>query len=167
VALQQAGVVLCTSCGQRSTPRVEWSSSPRSPFNCGSSFNAVPTPTRIPSCIVRILDQRGHGVRCYHSRPSRPLSLECRAHQCVIIMLSLPLNINCFPPTPAIFASRDCANVNVTLGRSPLISISSPKVTVRKLGGSTMGSQRSVQNATKLQTGKESKATAQATYQVT
>lgn len=130
------------SCGKRSAPGAVWSSS--LPFNCGSSSNAVPTPTRIPSCIVRILDQRGDGVRCYHPRPSRLPSLGCLAHQCVITILSLPLSINCFPLTPAIFASRDCANVNVTSGRSPSILISSPKIAVRKLCGSTMRSQRSL-----------------------
>ena len=65
------------------------------------------------------------------------------AHQCVIIILSLPLNVSCFPPIPAILASRDCANVNVTLGRPSLISISSSKIEVRKLGGFAMRLQRS------------------------
>lgn len=72
------------------------------------------------------------------------------AHQCVIIMLSLPLNVSCFPPIPAILASRDCANVNVTLGRPSLISISSSKIEVRKLGGFAMRLQRSRFNVQRL-----------------
>lgn len=37
-----------------------------------------------------------------------------KAYLCVIAILSLPLNINCFPLFPAIFASRLCAYVSVT-----------------------------------------------------
>ena len=37
-------------------------------------------------------------------------------HQCVITILSFPLKMSWWPPAPAIFASRDCANVRVTWG---------------------------------------------------
>ena len=45
--------------------------------------------------------------------PNRPTN----THQCVLTKLSLPLRANIAPPRPAIFASRDCANVSVTNGR--------------------------------------------------
>jgi hypothetical protein len=70
------------------------------------------------------------------------------AHQCVITILSSPLNISCFPPTPAIFASSDCANVNVTLGRPSSVLASSPKIVVRNRGGSAMSQIRWVIIAT-------------------
>lgn len=82
-------------------------------FNWGSSFCAVPMPTIIASWRVRIL----HVAPRLVSEAFCRLRLDGAAHQCVMIMLSLPLRMSCFPPAPAIFASSDCANVSVTNGR--------------------------------------------------
>jgi hypothetical protein len=64
----------------------------------------------MPSCSVRILSS-------YRSYP-KPVNLvlEVAAHQWVITMLSCPLRMSWRPPAPAIFASRDWANVRVTWG---------------------------------------------------
>lgn len=41
------------------------------------------------------------------------------ADLCVIAMLSFPLKMSCFPPAPAIRASKDWAYVRMTLGPGP------------------------------------------------
>jgi hypothetical protein len=61
-------------------------------FNWGSSLTAVPMPTMIPSCMVRI--------------------------QWVMTILSAPLRISCLPCSPAILASSDWAKVSVRCGLS-------------------------------------------------
>jgi hypothetical protein len=79
------------------------------PLSCGSSFRAVPIPTRMASCKVLILFPKRTSFKTADNRGP--------PHQWVIPMLSFPLRINCWPPLPAILASRDWANVRVTYGR--------------------------------------------------
>ena len=140
VAPQQAGAVLCTrtSCGKRSAPGEKRSSSLT--VQLWIVIQRRPNPNKEPVMHGSHPKSTRGGDSGYQHRPSR--YLESLAHQCVITILSLPLNISCFPPTPAIFASRDCANVNVTLGRFPLISMSASNIAVRKLGGFAMGSRQ-------------------------
>lgn len=75
-------------------------------FSWGSSFKAVPIPTRIASCLDRSLS----------SAPSDDNQRDKggTTHKCVISILSSQLRANCLPPFPPIFASSDCANVKVT-----------------------------------------------------
>jgi hypothetical protein len=82
-------------------------------LSCGSSLMAVPMPMRMASCIVRI--------------------------QCVMIMLSFPLRMSCFPLFPAIFASKDWAKVSVTQGRDEMGSVVYlDRMQVGNSGGSTI-----------------------------
>jgi hypothetical protein len=78
--------------------------------NLGSSFVKVLMPTRIASCILRILSSA-----CTIFVLKWP-------HQWVMSILSSPLIITLFPPGPAIFESSDWAHVRVTCGRSPDIA---------------------------------------------
>lgn len=68
---------------------------------------------------IRTARQTGRPLACTSSRR------DWDTYQCVIIRLSFPLNASCFPPGPAILASKDCANVNVRYGRveSPTVGV--------------------------------------------
>lgn len=78
----------------------------------GSSRTRVWTPMRMESWMALRLGAWRGGVS------ERDVAGRGRTDWCVMSMLSGPLRMTRFPPTPAILLSRDWAQVSVTCGRA-------------------------------------------------